>query len=496
MIRRVVQQIVPLISHLLMLFVSTIPAEAFVVVDSLRSMPTNAFPSTTTNQFSRSRSRYIPSSSQLYSIPDPIDTLTSGLASLVRLPNGVTVRPNANLEDVSTPRLQRLYDVENSRACRKVRELITELDLVVEAVIPATANSRCFTDSTYEYAVTADTMIPRLVLNDAGNDMVLQGEDEILNYFHNKYALGKGTEIVDLLIALVNELRGNLAGLLRAGRGNLVSPAALGPTAPHPQKPLVLYSYEGNQFCRLVREVLTELDIVYELRSVGKGSPRRQELAATSGATQCPFLLDPNRDTALPESADIVAYLYKNYARYTPPSELLQWTSDYVMKLAEPIFQREAPWQAGLTNKAEGTGIYNEELQLARDEIQRAVQADTVVVYTYELSPFSSETLRLLQNFEIEYKEISLGKEWIPGLINKGGAKKRAALLDMTGQSSLPHIFIGGESIGGLYSGTPGLLALAEQGALPQKVQDAIEKQKTAAEKVATLTSRVLNRKQ
>lgn len=67
--------------------------------------------------------------------------------------------------------------------------------------------------------------------------------------------------------------------LLRYGRGLKVSTAAE-QTKDYPEQPLILYSYEGNQFCRLVREVLCELDLPYELRNVGKKkSSRRMELA-------------------------------------------------------------------------------------------------------------------------------------------------------------------------------------------------------------------------
>lgn len=48
---------------------------------------------------------------------------------------------------------------------------------------------------------------------------------------------------------------------------------------------------------------------------------------------------------------------------------------------------------------------------------------------------------------------------------------KRAALLEMTGTSSLPNIFIGGNSIGGLFSGEPGLLACLEAGKLKAMVE-------------------------
>ena len=106
-------------------------------------------------------------------------------------------------------------------------------------------------------------------------------------------------------------------------------------------------------------------------------------------------------------------------------------------------------------------------------EIEAAIRASPVVVYTYGLSPFSSECKALLDSLSIAYTEMSLGQEWIPGLIRPGGAATRAALLKMTGQSSLPHIFVGGKSIGGLFSGTPGLLPALEAGTLKKMVEEA-----------------------
>lgn len=43
----------------------------------------------------------------------------------------------------------------------------------------------------------------------------------------------------------------------------------------------------------------------------------------------------------------------------------------------------------------------------------------------------------------------------------------------MTGQSSLPHVFVGGESVGGLFSGTPGLIPALESGVLPAMIAQA-----------------------
>ena len=98
------------------------------------------------------------------------------------------------------------------------------------------------------------------------------------------------------------------------------TPAPAAPAAA-PAKLLELYSYDGNQFCRLVREALCELDIPYVLRSAGKGSPRRAALEALAGSSQCPYLVDPNTGAALGESADIVDYLRTTYgAAAAPPS--------------------------------------------------------------------------------------------------------------------------------------------------------------------------------
>jgi hypothetical protein len=63
------------------------------------------------------------------SIPNSFDVFTSGLASIFRLPNGVTVSNNI-ISNNNNIRLVKLYYVENSKTCRPVREKITEFDLV------------------------------------------------------------------------------------------------------------------------------------------------------------------------------------------------------------------------------------------------------------------------------------------------------------------------------------------------------------------------------
>jgi glutathione S-transferase len=80
-----------------------------------------------------------------------------------------------------------------------------------------------------------------------------------------------------------------------------------------PQKMLELWGYEASPYSRLVREVLTELELPYVLHNVARQSPRREAFVAMSGKMQVPYLKDPNTGTALFESADIIAYLEKTY---------------------------------------------------------------------------------------------------------------------------------------------------------------------------------------
>ena len=105
------------------------------------------------------------------------------------------------------------------------------------------------------------------------------------------------------------------------------------------------------------------------------------------------------------------------------------------------------------------------------EQLDAAVSSAPVVIYTYGLSPFSTEALALLDSMGCKYKQMELGPEWF--LLDGVASNIRAELLSRTGQSSLPHVFVGGRSIGGLYSGTPGLMELKKQGQLLPMLQAA-----------------------
>ena len=389
----------------------------------------------------------------IFSVPNIMDTLTSGLASMGRLSRGITVMDESNLIRKENADVLILYDAEGDANCRAVREVITELDLVVQ-VKPQPIG----------FNNNKGPKVPMLDVqkaNSKGEGMMLKGKDVILDYLYSEYTvMGSAPESSESLLDVITR---GLPSLLRLGRGIRMS-RAIGSkewALPRPKKPLILYNYEGNQFCRLVREVLTELNIPYESRSAGKGSPRREELFAESGATQCPYLIDGNTGVKMAESADIIDYLYENYALFTPPDELLEMASAVVTPLLKPFYSILAPIQAG---------SYDKDFYLKT--IQDEISSSPVVIYTYKLSPFCTEATSVLDGLGVEYKEISLGLEWVPGLIDEGGAEKRATLGSMTGQTSLPHIFVGGKSVGGLFSGNPGLIPAVENGSFTRMLKD------------------------
>jgi glutaredoxin len=139
------------------------------------------------------------------------------------------------------------------------------------------------------------------------------------------------------------------------------------------------------------------------------------------------------------------------------------------MGLLRPVFSWQNRLQASLL------GADEDALAAATAEIEWEVEASGAVVYTYGLSPFSVEALALLEAVGGEVRRVEVGPEWF--LLGKQGSATRAALLEKTGQSSLPSVFIGGRHVGGLFTGSPaggeGLAALQETGELKALLAEA-----------------------
>jgi glutaredoxin len=89
---------------------------------------------------------------------------------------------------------------------------------------------------------------------------------------------------------------------------------------------LELYNLQGCPYCAKVRRALDDLDLAYETHDVPGSRSKREAVHAASGQRGVPVLVDrTNRIEGMPESDDIVAYLYEEYGdgESPPPSGIV-----------------------------------------------------------------------------------------------------------------------------------------------------------------------------
>ena len=78
-----------------------------------------------------------------------------------------------------------------------------------------------------------------------------------------------------------------------------------------PEKMLEVYQFEGCPYCSKVRKKMTDLGIDFIARAVDPHE--RSRVKEVSGQENVPVLVDPNTETTMPESDDIVDYLDEHY---------------------------------------------------------------------------------------------------------------------------------------------------------------------------------------
>jgi glutathione S-transferase len=208
---------------------------------------------------------------------DALASLSSALVSLLRLGRGSFARSGP-----ARPRdLLVLYEFEACPFCRKVREVLTELDLDYHAY-------PCGRGSAHREAALAEggrAQFPLLVDRDAG---VSRYESEaIITHLVERY--GRGRRGVGRLVAPLNTFGSALASSLRHRGGRVRAYARPRPDAA---PPLELYGFEASPGCRRVRERLVELDLSYVARSAGPGSRRRRGEGTSSTQVRVPRLVD------------------------------------------------------------------------------------------------------------------------------------------------------------------------------------------------------------
>ncbi|KAG9459128.1 hypothetical protein H6P81_003636 [Aristolochia fimbriata] len=193
-----------------------------------------------------------------------------------------------------------IYEYESCPFCRKVREIVSILDIDV-LFYPCPRNGPNFRPKVSQMG--GKQQFPYMV--DPNTGVAMYESDDIIKYLAEKY--GDGTVPLMLSLGLLTTLTAGLGLVGRLGKGGSYVTSRL------PPKPLEFWAYEGSPFCKLVREVLVELELPHILRSCARGSSKRQILYDREGHFQAPFLEDPNTGIKMFESAEIIKYLKATY---------------------------------------------------------------------------------------------------------------------------------------------------------------------------------------
>lgn len=222
---------------------------------------------------------------------------SSMMTTVARAGTGMSVgklgaRPQKRLE---------LYEFEGCPFCRKVREALSVLDLEAD-IYPCPKNGPHFRPEVVRRGGRA--LFPYLV--DPNTEEEMYESSDIVRYLFDRY--GDGRVPTMLALGPITDVSSVLAGMARPGLGGFYR------ESKQPSVPLELYSFEASPFCRIVRERLSSLELPYVLHNVAGGSPSRAAFVERSGKMQVPYLVDPNTATEMFESADIIAYLDREYA--------------------------------------------------------------------------------------------------------------------------------------------------------------------------------------
>ncbi|KAL4031723.1 hypothetical protein IC575_010013 [Cucumis melo] len=194
-----------------------------------------------------------------------------------------------------------IYEFESCPFCRKVREIVAVLDLDI-LFYPCPRNGPNFRPKVLQMG--GKQQFPYMV--DPNTGVSMYESDDIIKYLVQNY--GDGNVPFSLSLGLLTTLSEGFAMIGRPGRGSIYKPSKL------PPAPLEIWAYEGSPFCKLVREVLVELELPHLVRCCARGSPKRQQLYEKEGHFQVPYLDDPNTGVRMFESAEIVEYLQATYA--------------------------------------------------------------------------------------------------------------------------------------------------------------------------------------
>jgi Glutathione S-transferase, N-terminal domain len=207
---------------------------------------------------------------------------------------------------------------------------------------------------------------------------------------------------------------------------------------------LILYEYESDADCRLVREACSILSLtvtMYPIPLHGKHYRARLRPRDFGSTGSPPFLFDPNTQICLDNTVRIMDYLFATYGSGVVPWTLRQESnsnshSDYKYR-NQPFHQREtmprvqSVWnwprltaELGVTVARFGAGGW------AQDSTWNHVQNAPLILYMYEGSPFGKLVRERLSALELPHTIYYTPR----------GSRNRQQLYEQTGRFQVPFL--------------------------------------------------------
>ncbi len=191
--------------------------------------------------------------------------------------------------------------------------------------------------------------------------------------------------------------------LLRPGAGMVVRGVGARPEAR-----IRIYEFEGCPFCRKVREMLTVLDLDAAIFPCPKNGTRFRPEVEKHGKAQFPFMIDPNTNTEMFESDDIIRYLADRYGDGTIPLSLRMGPLTVLSGSLGTVLRMTRGVRARPSRMPEGP----------------------LELYSFECSPYSRLVRETLCELELPYVLHNLGR----------GSAKRSDFKALSGKMQVPYL--------------------------------------------------------
>ncbi len=176
-----------------------------------------------------------------------------------------------------------------------------------------------------------------------------------------------------------------------------------------PAQPLELYEFEVCPYCRIAREALSALSLDPIIYPCPKGGTLfREKVKRQGGRYQYPYLVDPNTGTSMYESAEIVAYLFREYGDGPAP-----W------------FLRQRAFAVSTSMLASGFRPSR-----GRQAVGSRQPEQLLELYSYEGSPFCRIAREALCELELPHQLRNVPR----------GSPDRDAFVSISGRMKVPYL--------------------------------------------------------